>query len=523
MADDDRADRRSTRLENDTLSTPVITHAPPATTRVRARLVVLAGQQVGRKYPLDDSSTIGRGSSSTVPIDDTLVSRTHVTIQREPDGSYVLHDLGSRNGTLINGKRVQREPLRFGDRIQVGQTLFLFTHIDPLEDRILQRQKLEAIGRLGAGVAHDINNLLGAILVNTEYLESGRTSAPPLSENEISEALADVRAAAKLGADLTKRLLAFARRGTGDHAVLDYSALVNEALELAHRTFDRKVRMERDLAPSLRVRGDRGHLHQMLMNLFINARDAMPAGGVLTVTVRAASESDVAKSALPKNAEYVLLAVADTGIGMSEETRRHIFEPFFTTKSEEKGSGLGLATVLDVVTAHGGHVACESELGHGTTFSILLPVASGAMRGDTHTPLVQVALLRADHPRGTVLVVDDEAVSRRSICRLLGREGHRTLEADSGPYALEVFSQSDVDVVLMDLDLPDLDGESTFRVLRERAPAARVVFLTGYVDDARQRALEAAGAFAVLHKPCEAATLRRVVEDALGSASRSER
>lgn len=520
--DDDESDGRITSVIQELLvDEPTGLRTGPGTPspdRLRARLVVVAGSQVGRKYPLGDGGSIGRGSTCAVPVEDALVSRNHATITRELDDSYVLRDLGSKNGTLLNGKRIAREVLKFGDRIQVGQTLLLYTHVDPLEDRVLQRQKLEAIGRLGAGVAHDINNLLGAILVNAEYLE-GLPHTRQLSDEEVRECLADLRAATKLGADLTRRLLAFARRGDGEHQVIELSLLIDEGVDLARRTFDRKMRIDRRIDPALRVRGDRGHLHQMLMNLLLNARDAMPQGGTLTVTLRPATDGEVDPSTVIGATRYATLEIEDTGIGMDEATRRQMFEPFFTTKPAEKGSGLGLATVMDVVTAHGGHIACESVLGRGTKFIIHLPLLTGlsAHRTESHTPIGRLNSIAPDRMHGTVLVVDDEPVSRRSVCRLLQRDGHKVLEAPDGRAATDLFRsrQADVDLVLMDLDMPELDGEATQRALRDVRANVRVIFLTGYIEEGRRRALIESGAMAILQKPCDTATLRRVIEESL--------
>lgn len=494
----------------------------------KVRLIILAGAQIGRKYTLSDQSTIGRASTCTVPIDDSLASRVHASITRDHDGTYVLRDLSSRNGTLLNGRRASSDVIRFGDRIQIGSTLLLFSPLDPLEDRILQRQKLEAIGRLGAGIAHDINNLLGAVLSNIDFL-TGLPQTTELSDREVRECFDEIRLATRRGADLTRRILAFSKRGTGEHAVTDLSSLCDEAIDLARRTFDRSLKIERHVVANLRVRGDRGHLHQMIMNLLLNARDAMPHGGTLTVDVRLATTEEAAAHAALGAGRLLVVRVKDTGIGMTPDVKRHIFEPFFTTKPAEKGSGLGLATVMDVVTAHGGHIECDSEPGVGTTFRILLPAVStveASMRNEMHTPMVtlrgplvqQLAQMQRRR-KGTILVVDDESMVRRSLSRLLRREGHRVLEVEHGGVALERYAEhaADVDVVLMDLDMPELDGEATQEVLAKRFPGVRIVFLTGYCDEARRKLLIARGAAAVLQKPCDGTTLMRTIDDVLGS------
>lgn len=482
---------------------------------MKARLVLLRGAQPGRRYPLDDHSSIGRGSSCTVQIEDAMASRRHALIQRLDATSWELIDLGSRNGTLLNGKPAGRDPVRFGDHIQIGETVFLFSHTDPLEERILHRQKLEAIGRLGAGIAHDINNVLGGILMNVDYvLGLGDRS---VSDPEVHECLADLRAASLLGAELTRRILAVARRGAAEHVQIDLSTLVNDTLEIARRTFDRSVKVQRSIAPQVHVRGDRAHLQQMLMNLLLNARDAMPQGGTLTVTLGYARPSEVESEMVAVAGHHARLVVADTGIGMDASTRARIFEPFFTTKSADKGSGLGLATVMDVVTGHGGTIECHSQPSLGTSFRVVLPALMAAARTESRTP---AGILRAPNlprPTAKILVVDDEPLSRRSICRLLSRDGHLTLSAGDGREALEVFGREgqSIELVLMDLDMPELDGYGAMLEMRRRRPEVRVVFLTGFVTDVRKRELYEAGASVVLNKPCDAVTLREALALAL--------
>ena len=481
---------------------------------VKARLVILRGAGSGRRYPLGDHSSIGRGVTCTVQLEDAMASRKHALLQRLADGTWELVDLGSRNGTLLNGRRASTQPIRFGDHIQIGETVFLFSHADPLEERIRHRQKLEAIGRLGAGLAHDINNVLGGILMNVDYVLGLGDRA--LTDTEVSECLADLRAASLLGADLTRRVLAVARRGAVEHVQIDLSALVHDTIEVARRSFDRAVTIERSVTPHVHVRGDRAHLQQMLMNLLFNARDAMPRGGTLAVSLGYARPSEVEPELVAVAGRHARLVVADTGTGMDAATHQRIFEPFFTTKPDDQGSGLGLATVMDVVTGHGGTIECDSRPNEGTSFRIVLPALMNSARRERSTP--------ASMPRETttsrsarVLVVDDEPLSRRSICRLLARQGHSTDAAGDGREALAIFEAKgdQIDIVLMDLDMPELDGHATLLEMKRRRPGTRVVFLTGFVTDTRKRELYESGALSVLHKPCDAVTLREALSMAL--------
>lgn len=487
---------------------------PPAPTpRAAARLIVLEGSHPGRQYALSRTATIGRGRTVDVPVEDGLVSREHAIVSQDEMG-FLVRDLGSRNGTYVNNQRIDVERIKFGDRVAVGQTVLLLAHVDPMHERLLERQKIEALGRLGAGIAHDLNNYFGAILGAIEFLDQ----LPPerdLDDQEVRECLDDVRAATRRGAELTQRLLSFARRGGHEHETLDVSQLCVEVVDLARRTFDRSVRIELSTAPGLVVRCDRGRIHQVLMNLLVNARDAMPSGGVVRVRARQL-EAEGASSTGP----WVGISVEDSGVGMDENTRARIFEPFFTTKPADKGTGLGLAIVLDVVASHGGTIECQSELAHGTTFQISLPGADPAtLRREALTPYGVLLPTRAapDGSTGRVLVVDDEPMVRRTVKRLLERAGYRVEDAPDGQTAVDmVRSKPDrFDVVVMDLDMPELDGESASRMIRSIEPGLPVVVLSGLCDEPRRRRLEELGVRSILQKPCDALTLRRNVQTAI--------
>ena len=479
------------------------------------RLVVLMGSQVGRKYIVEENAVIGRAPEVAVCLEDPMISRRHAQVIREEGGEFRIEDLGSRNKTIVNGNAIDSHKLSFGDRIQLGKhTVLLFTHVDPAEERILQRQKMEAIGRLGAGIAHDFNNLLGAVLASIDYLDS-IDGARPLADSEIQDCVGDIRAAALRAAELTQRLLGFARRGAEAHGPVDLSDLCRETVDLSRRTFDRSVRIEHALGTGMRVNGSRAQLHQVLMNLFINARDAMLKGGLLKVEVRTASREELADLPLTTSTDHIVVTVADTGVGMDAAIQAHIFEPFFTTKSVEAGSGLGLATVWEVVTSHGGHVKVDSTPGEGTLFQVFLPSVTTSAAA-----AVSRQTVARDTPagiRGVVLIVDDEAVVRRSLARLLTQAGHVVLQAADGREALEIYERAEKspDVVLMDLDMPEVDGEACFDELLRLHPEVRVLFISGYRDEDRARRLLDRGAMGLLEKPCPAALLRQEIGRAL--------
>ncbi|MEM1415659.1 MAG: ATP-binding protein [Myxococcota bacterium] len=478
-----------------------------------ARMVVLAGDRSGRKVTVKDDFTIGRSSSCQLQLDDVQVSRQHARIDRSSGGYYLLGDLGSRNGTRVNGDRVHGSiALAFGDRIEIGESVLLFTHHDPLEEHILERQKLEAIGRLGTGVAHDFNNLLGAITSSLDYL-AGLGPERALGEEDVRVCLDDIRQAGDRAAELTRRLLGFARRTHRSHGPVNASRLVREVHGLLSRTFDRSIEIVADATPGLRVLGDRGQLHQLLMNLAINARDAMPQGGKLTMAIRPATDDD--GDVLPYYAHeaYVLMEVTDSGHGMDEETRKRIFEPFFTTKSPEGGAGLGLATVYEVVDTHGGHIDVKSAVGEGSTFRVWLPASEGSGdTADTADSFQPVGSVERGEPL-FVMLVDDEAVMRRSAGRLLRQFGHEVVEVMDGLEAIERFAllTPRPDAVVLDVNMPRLGGEEAFARLRTLDPDLPVIFASGYLERELEKRLLDAGAVAVLEKPFEVEVMRALL------------
>ncbi len=490
--------------------------------RQRARVVVLAGDRPGRKLPVESVLHLGRSSSSDLHIDDEQASRRHARIARSSGGYFLLEDLGSRNGTRVNGERVTGSvALTFGDRIEVGETVVLFAHHDPLEEQLLERHKLEAIGRLGTGIAHDFNNLLGAITASLDFLAE-LDGATRLDDAEVSACLEDVRHAGDRAAELTRRLLGFARRTHRRPAAVNLSRLVGELHGLLSRTFDRSVAIELDAAPAVHVVGDRGQLHQLLMNLAINARDAMPKGGSLRLVLRHAAETDLGALPYRDHDAYVLLEVTDSGVGMDEETRKRIFEPFFTTKSPEGGAGLGLATVYEVIDTHGGHVQVETAKGAGTTFRIWLP--AGTREGvTTDTADHLESLLRWDRSHALrVLLVDDEVLMRRSAKRLLVQFGHTVEEAADGIEALARFDDGQPwpDAVVLDINMPRLGGVETFDQLRQLDPTLPVIFASGYLERDLETRLLARGAVAVLEKPFKVEVMRGLLAAVVPRAER---
>jgi len=480
-----------------------------------ATLIMLTGTTVGRRFALAPHSTLGRAAENTIVIDDPKVSREHAQMILTA-GGWLIRDCKSRNGVVVNGARIEGDHvLHVGDEIHIGEhTSFSLSLPDALQEQALQRQKMEAIGRLGAGVAHDFNNLLGAALATLDNL----ASLPPktqLGDPEVVECLDDVRAAALRATELTKRLLRFSRRDTMDSIAIDISKLCREVIQLVRRTVDRRITVEEDVDQRLMVDGHSGELHQVLMNLCINARDAMPTGGTLTIAAQLVPEEALIGLPVQQRLPHVALRVSDTGLGMAPEVLKNVFEPFFTTKSKETGAGLGLATVFAVATRHGGTVTIDSEPGVGTTVRVFLPTRpSGALRPRTPTAGILRPLLPALADSAQILIVDDQALIRRSWQRLLERAGHEVRLAEHGQEALELLKEEVPDLVFLDLDMPVLDGVATLERLRQDHPRLPVVCVSGHWEADTEARVRALGALDAVEKPLSAARLLELVSRA---------
>lgn len=485
---------------------------------VDAHLIVLVGSDVGRSYAIQGETLIGRASDAIVRSTSTDLSRRHALIRPTASGGYEIEDLESRNGTLVNGIPVQRKTLSFGDRIRIGcDLLLLFSEYDPMEDRLLQAQRLEAIGQLTSGVAHDFNNVLAAAVANVGFIRGLAGQGISLDESEIQECLGDVDSALARATDLVRQLLGLTRPEKQRDDIVDVATLVQDLGRLLQRTFAKSIALTVDVQAPLAMVGDGSQLHQLLMNLCLNARDAMPRGGALTLSAREVDVDPRMAARLPgiPLGRYVELSVADTGGGIPAAVRERIFDPFFSTKPS--GSGLGLSTVYRIVKAHGGRIEVHSAAAQqGACFVVYLPASDGpvsAGRVAQSPPAVQTRPLRA----GLILLVDDEPAFRKAATRLLESMGYPVKAVADGVEALEVFRRTPelFKVVLLDLEMPIMDGFDTFHALRQVDPAVKVLICSGRQPEARERALLAAGARGFLNKPFDVAELGRALSLAL--------
>jgi nitrogen-specific signal transduction histidine kinase len=372
-----------------------------------------------------------------------------------------------------------------------------------LEGRLRQAEKMEAIGRLAGGVAHDFNNQLAGIMGYAELLRAA--TSPNAKAQELVEQLC---ATVKVAADLTAQLLAFSRRGKFLAEPIDLHRLIGDVVTMFSRSVDRRIRVVTELEGRRSwTLGDPSQLQSALLNLLLNARDAMPEGGTVTVATSNVefAEGDSAPRPLDLDyGEYVVVVVRDTGIGMDVEMQARIFEPFFTTKEVGVGTGLGLAAVYGTARNHKGAISVRSTPGHGSQFTLYLPVsrAGGARREHSDEP----PSLRL---HGQVIVIDDERVVRESEAQMLEALGCTVVGFADAESAIAYFERehASVDLVLLDLVMPGRSGAEAFRALQAIEPRVQVLVVSGYsLDEQVQRLIEA-GALGFLQKPFTMAEL----------------
>ncbi len=348
-----------------------------------------------------------------------------------------------------------------------------------LEQQLRHSQKMEAVGQLAGGIAHDFNNLLTAILC---YAEIG--VAMTVAGSQLMTQFQEIRKAAQRATDLTSQLLAFSRRRTARPRLFDLNDLILSTHTMLRRLIGEDIEVVTIAAPELGpVKVDPGQVEQVLINLAINARDAMPNGGKLTFEAENAvlDEDYASRHADAAPGEYVMLAVSDNGTGMTKEVGSRIFEPFFTTKEEGKGTGLGLSTCYSVVRQHGGHISVHSEPGQGTTFRIYLPRADGVSTSQPHRSYSEGI------PRGkeSVLLVDDEETVRSMAAIVLREQGYTVFEAENGSHALRIVEESDgdgFDLLLTDVVMPLMGGRELAKHIKAKNTHTKILYTSGYTD-----------------------------------------
>ncbi len=419
---------------------------------------------------------------------------------RHKDGTYRI--LEGRGNNLLDDPAVRG--IVFNSRDVTEQRR--------LEEQLLQSQKVQALGQLTGGVAHDFNNILTAII---GYADVAEAKLAP--EHGAVSAISEIRKAGERAAALTRQLLAFSRKQILQPRVFNPGDVVVSMEKMLRRLLGERIELQTVMHEPLHaVKADLHQLEQVLLNLSVNARDAMEDGGCLTIDVSntVLDETYTGQRAEVKPGKYVMLAVSDTGSGMSAEVKKRLFEPFFTTKGQGKGTGLGLATCHGIVKQSGGHIAVYSEMGVGTTFRVYLPCCE-----ETASPLPERATPSvAPSGHETVLLVEDEPMLRELGTTVLEELGYRVLCAENGCAALRIVSENPgltIDLLLTDVVMPKMGGRELAQQLIPLHPSAKVIFCSGYTEDAilHSGSLEA-GAF-FLQKPYSVAAVAQKVRDVL--------
>jgi PAS domain S-box-containing protein len=480
------------------------------------RILGLSYLEIEKRFVADFDTEVLREDGSPCPVEEYPVSRCLRTQQpqegevigvRRRDGSFAwaiysatpISDPGT--GTFIG---VVVSFIDITDRKRATEERH------SLEQQLHQSQKLEAIGRLAGGVAHDFNNLLTAILGHTHLLRAGAVAG-----SDIDQTLSTIELAAERAADLTRRLLGFARKGKFQAIPVDLGTAIDEVIELLGHTIPKNIRITRAIpADQAKVLGDPVQIQQVLLNLAINACDAMPSGGKLEfsiapITLGAGDPRMEQRGA--RAGAFLKVSVKDDGTGIADDVRGHIFEPFFTTKPPGKGTGMGLAMVYGIVRNHGGWIDVETELGAGTTFHIHLPVVDRAEKEDA-------GAMRTTPPRkrARILVIDDEELIRRTAEAILRSLGHEVVTVPDGLSAVEVYpSGAPFDLVIVDLMMPRLDGRECFTALRRLDPGVRAILSSGYGLDGMAQQILDEGMIGFVQKPYRRAELAEAVERAL--------
>jgi PAS domain S-box-containing protein len=434
--------------------------------------------------------------------------------------------VGTLNRHVVEEKRYRRRDGSFlWARVNIsihrgadGQPQYFIAVIEDITERrtmeaqIRQAGKMDAIGKLAAGVAHDFNNLLTVILGFGEILTNDTAMAPRNAKD-----LAEIVKAAQRATGLTKQLLAFSRQQVLNAAPLDVNRVITDMTTMLGRLIGADINVSLLLSPDLSAAvADRSQLEQVVMNLVVNARDAMPKGGTLTIeTTNVELENSTFHEEAVMRGPYVMLAITDTGAGMTRETQRRLFEPFFTTKEPGKGTGLGLSTTYGIVKQSKGYIWVYSEIGRGTTFKVYLPHADRMADAPAAVPAAAAGVVKAVSE--TILLVEDEEAVRQFSKRTLNNAGYRVLEATNGDDAEKLFASHDgaIDLVVTDVMMPGCGGPELLSRLQVGSPDLKVLYMSGYTAQSTANRTGIDRGLPFLQKPFTAAGLVKHVRDAL--------
>ena len=415
---------------------------------------------------------------------------------------------GTIKNTLISATMILDE---WGEITGVQGIIADISERKNLEQQLIQAQKMESIGMLAGGIAHDFNNLLAGVLGYASFIKKQITP-----DDKFYKYIDIIEQSAHRASNLTQQLLAFARGGKYQVKPLNINRIVIETIKLLERSIDKSITIEIDLEEDIyTIKADSSQMQQILMNIFINARDAMPNGGVIKIKTEniIIDESFITKHLSAKYGKYIKISITDTGIGIPEENINKIFEPFFSTKAKDKGTGLGLSMVYGVVKNHNGFIDVRSKVNKGTQFDIYLPATT------LQPEESQVIEIEARGGKETILLVDDEEIIRNLAKDILESKGYKIILAKDGLEAIEIFKtgKDKIDLVILDMIMPKLGGKETFRKLKEVHPPIKCILSSGYTKETIAREILKEGALGFVQKPFRINELASIVRTALDS------
>lgn len=509
-------ERNREAIESEARYRQLVDHSPDAVLVHRGGKVVFANQGAVRMLlARDQAELVGMPVLDLVDEASRNDARQRIAAIRKSQAASRFSELLVRrlDGSTLTAE-VSGMPIVFDGEPSIQTLARDVSERKLLEEQFRQAQKMEAVGRLAGGIAHDFNNLLTII---TSYSELTLAHLAP--DDPARADIEDIRRAGVSAARLTRQMLAFSRKQVLTPRVLDINEAITGLSGMLTRVIGDQVSVVTELRSGLSpIWADAGQLEQVFMNLAVNAHDAMPKGGTLTIEtaeVELGEGNEEPHRQIPAG-RYVMLSVSDTGVGMTAQVKEHLFEPFFTTKQPGRGTGLGLATVYGIVKQSGGYIWVYSEPGHGSTFKIYFPLYSGE---DSEAPIATGEFQIPAHASASILLVEDDRMVRNVLRRTLEKSPHRVTEAESGPDAIQKFKdgQGRFDLVITDMVMPRMTGADLIRELREWNPSLRAIIMSGYSEEATTRDWRLPPNSLFIEKPISPTGFLRTVSDALGA------
>ncbi|MEP6849946.1 MAG: PAS domain S-box protein [Acidobacteriota bacterium] len=469
-----------------------------------------------RIYGWDAADVLGKNIFDILTHDDTAIrERTRTALGETGELKTEQRHVTKESVRIFAESRWTLVKTDNGEPDYILVTITDVTEQKRTEEHLFRAQRMESIGTLAGGIAHDLNNMLSPILMSVEMLQLNEQTDKTRRWLEV------IRENAERGADLVKQVLTFARGMDGERIALQAKHILKDLVVVLKETLPKSIRVRFEIDPALwTITGDPTQIHQVLMNLCINARDAMPEGGALSLTANNVwlDETYVLPSIEIKPGRYIRVNVSDTGVGMADDVKQRIFDPFFTTKEIGKGTGLGLSTALTIVRSHGGFIDVYSEPNEGTRFSFYLPSAE---TGDAKEHLAAIAEMPRGHNQ-VILVVDDESSIREITRATLERFGYRVITAEDGAEGLAIYTDrtTEIALVLTDMAMPNMDGFALIRSIREIDRGAKIIGMSGLMNFQQSAELQHLNIDTILPKPFSSEKLLAAIAERINGADK---